>query len=185
MLQDRLKWNEKYRSGEYPDESAAIVTKYATLARGKKALDIAAGNGRNALFLAEQGFSVDAVDISDAGLNLFAAEHANIHPICADLDDFDIPANRYDLIINIKYLNRRLFPYIREGLAPDGILIFQTFLDSPIPVTDQPACRDYLLRENELLHAFLSLKILLYKESEEKKNDEAAYLVSLIGIKIS
>ena len=81
MLQDRLKWNEKYRSGEYPDESAAIVTKYATLARGKKALDIAAGNGRNALFLAEQGFSVDAVDISDAGLNLFAAEHANIHPM--------------------------------------------------------------------------------------------------------
>ena len=61
---------------------------------------------------------------------------------------------------------------------------FQTFLDSPIPGTDQPACRDYLLRENELLHAFLSLKIVLYTETEEKKNDETAYLASLIGIKI-
>jgi hypothetical protein len=78
-----------------------------------------------------------------------------------------------------------LFPYIREGLAPSGILIFQTFLDSPIPGTDQPPCRDYLLRENELLHAFLSLKIVLYTETEEKKNDETAYLASLIGIKIS
>jgi SAM-dependent methyltransferase len=155
MLQDRLKWNEKYQSENYPDEPAAIVKQYVELAGGKNALDIAAGNGRNALFLARQGFVVDAVDISDAGLNLFAAKHPNIHPICADLDDFDIPANRYDLIINIKYLNRRLFPYIREGLTPGGVLIFQTFLDSPDPGTDQPACRDYLLRENELLHAFL------------------------------
>ncbi len=183
MLHDRLKWNEKYQSENYPDEPAAIVKQYVELAGGKNALDIAAGNGRNALFLARQGFVVDAVDISDAGLNLFAAKHPNIHPICADLDDFDIPANRYDLIINIKYLNRRLFPYIREGLTPGGVLIFQTFLDSPDPGTDQPACRDYLLRENELLHAFLFLKILLYKESEEKKNDETAYLVTLVGIK--
>jgi tellurite methyltransferase len=185
MLQDRLKWNEKYQSERYPDEPAAIVKEYARLANGKKALDIAAGNGRNALYLAHQGFNVDAVDISDTGLNLFAARHPNIHPICADLDDFDIPFSRYDLIINIKFLNRRLFPFICEGLAPGGILIFQTFLDSSMPGTDQPACRDYLLHENELLQAFLSLRILLYKESEANKNDKAACLASLIGIKIS
>jgi len=184
MLQDRLKWNEKYQSQSYPDEPAAIVKEYAKLASGKKALDIAAGNGRNALFLAQQGFSVNAVDISDAGLTLFAARHANIHPICADLDDFDIPSKRYDLIINIKYLNRRLLPYIYEGLAPGGVLIFQTFLDSPRPDTAQPACQDYLLRKNELLHAFLSLRIIRYKESEEKKNQETAFLASLIGIKV-
>ncbi len=81
MLQDRLKWNEKYQSENYPDEPAAIVKEYGQLASGIKALDIAAGNGRNALFLAGQGFAVDAVDISDAGLNLFAAKHPNIHPM--------------------------------------------------------------------------------------------------------
>ncbi len=185
MLQDRLKWNEKYQSQSYPDEPAAIVKEYAKLASGKNALDIAAGNGRNSLFLAHQGFSVDAVDISDTGLNLFASEHANIHPICADLDDFDIPSKRYDLIINIKFLNRRLFPYIRDGLAPGGVLIFQTFLDSSNPDTDRPVCQDYLLRKNELLHAFLSLRILRYKESEEKKNQETVCLASLIGIRTS
>jgi SAM-dependent methyltransferase len=184
MLQDRQKWNEKYQSQSYPDEPAAIVKEYAKLASGKKALDIAAGNGRNSLFLAQQGFSVDAVDISDTGLNLFAPKHANIHPICADLDDFDIPSKRYDLIINIKFLNRRLFPYIYEGLALGGILIFQTFLDTSNPDADQPACQDYLLQKNELRHAFLSLRIIHYKESEEKKNEETAYLVTLVGIKI-
>lgn len=183
-MQDRLKWNEKYRSKNASEEPAAIVKQYFHLAAGKNALDIAAGNGRNSLFLARQGFGVDAVDITDNGLARFAGKHPGIHPICADLDDFDIPANRYNLIVNIKYLNRRLFPYIREGLVPGGILIFETFLDSPNPVENQPHCRDYLLRENELLHAFLSLKIVCYKEAKEETDAEGAWLASLVGIKI-
>jgi tellurite methyltransferase len=184
MRQDRLKWNEKYQNQNYPDEPAAIVRQYFNLAAGKNALDIAAGNGRNALFLARQGFVVDAVDIADAGLAKFAGKHPGVHPICADLDDFDIPANRYDLIVNIKYLNRRLFPYIREGLTKDGVLIFETFLASPDPANEQPISRDYLLQENELLHAFASLKIVLYQEADETDHDETAHLASLVGIKI-
>jgi SAM-dependent methyltransferase len=184
MHQDRLKWNEKYQSGEYPDEPAQIVRQYANLSSGKTALDIAAGNGRNALFLARQSFVVDAVDIADTGLAQFAGKHPGIQPICADLDDFDIPASRYDLIVNIKYLNRRLFPYIREGLAPGGVLIFETFLDSSNPAKGQPSCQDYLLRENELLHAFLSLKIVSYQEAKDEEDAEAAWLASLVGIKI-
>ena len=184
MRQDRLKWNERYQRQNYPDEPAAIVKQYVELASGQNALDIAAGNGRNAIFLARQGFVVDAIDISDTGLAQFAGKHPGIQPICADLDEFDIPANRYDLIVNIKYLNRRLFPCIREGLAPGGVLIFETFLDSPNPAKAEPNCRDYLLRENELVNAFSSLKIVLYKESEETDHDDAAYLASLVGIKI-
>jgi SAM-dependent methyltransferase len=184
MLQDRLKWNEKYQNQSYPDEPAVIVKENVKLARGKNALDIAAGNGRNALFLARQGFVVDAVDIADTGLAQFAGKHPGIQPICADLDDFDIPAHRYDLIVNIKYLNRRLFPYIREGLAPGGVLIFETFLESQHPAMGQPGCRDYLLRENELLHAFLKLQIVYYKEAKDEEDSEAARLASLVGIKI-
>ena len=183
MRQDRLKWNENYLSKNYPDEPAAIVKQFARLAGGKRALDIAAGNGHNALFLADIGFAVEAVDISDQGLNLFAGKHPGIHAICVDLDHFDIPAGRYDLIINIKYLNRRLFPYIHEGLSPGGMLIFQTLLDTPDPKKDPPICRDYLLRENELLHAFLPLKIVFYSETEEKNNGEASQLASLVGLR--
>ena len=184
MRRDRLKWNEKYQCQNQPDKPAEIVQQYFDLAGGKRALDIAAGNGRNALFLARQGFGVDAVDIADKGLAQFAGKHPGIHPICADLDDFDIPAKRYDLILNIKYLNRRLFPYIREGLVPGGILIFETFLDSQNPTKNQPRCRDYLLRENELLNAFSSLKIMYHKEAKDEKDAEAAWLASLVGIKI-
>jgi SAM-dependent methyltransferase len=184
VWQDRRKWNQKYLSQYYSDEPAAIVKEYANLARGKRALDIAAGNGRSALFLARQGFVVDAVDIADTGLAKFAGKHPGVHPICADLDDFDIPANRYDLIVNIKYLNRRLFPYIREGLVSGGVLIFETLLDAPGATIKETICRDYLLRENELLHAFLSLKIVCYKEAKYEKDAEAIWLASLVGIKV-
>ncbi|MEJ2729054.1 MAG: methyltransferase domain-containing protein [Deltaproteobacteria bacterium] len=183
MRKDRLKWNEKFQTGNYPTEPATIVKHFFKLAAGKRALDVAAGNGRNALFLAKQGFVVDAVDISDTGLAQFAGKHSAIHPVCADLDVFDIPAERYDLIINIKYLNRRLFPYIREGLVSGGVLIFETLLDSPDLTKNKLCCRDYLLRENELLHAFLSLKIVLYQEAEDKHHDETAFSASLVGIK--
>jgi SAM-dependent methyltransferase len=184
MLRDRLKWNEKYQNANYPDYPAAIVKQYANLVKGGKALDIAAGNGRNAIFLARQGFVVDAVDIADTGLAQFAGKHPGIRSVCADLDSYDIAANRYDLIVNLKYLNRRLFPYIREGLAAGGVLIFETFLESQHPAADQPGCRDYLLRENELLHAFLSMQIVYYKETKDEKDAETARLASLVAIKI-
>ncbi|MGD8961735.1 MAG: class I SAM-dependent methyltransferase [Desulfobacterales bacterium] len=184
MLQDRLKWNARYQTETFPNAPSAIVKKYAKMASGKKALDIAAGNGRNALFLAGQGFVVDAIDIAETGLSLFSGRHPHVRSICADFDDFNIPANRYDLIVNIKFLNRRLFPYIKAGLNPGGILIFQTYLDLSDPAQTSPDHADYYLRENELLHAFLSLKILLYSETEEPKNSETNWLASLVAIKI-
>ena len=184
MWQDRLKWNEKYQTQHCSDVPAAIVKQYAGLAGGTIALDIATGNGRNAIFMAKKGFVVDAVDIAETGLAQFAGKYPGIHPICADLDEFEIAANRYDLIVNIKYLNRRLFPYIRKGLAQNGMLIFETFLDKQDPTTNQHVCRDYLLQENELLQAFLSLKIVCYKEAKHEKDADAAWLASLVGIKI-
>ena len=185
MQQDRIKWNQKYKKKKYPREPAQILKDHAHLAQTGKALDIGAGNGRHSIFLAEQGFSVDAIDISDIGLAKFAGRHPKIHAVCADLDTFEIPRNRYDLIVNIKYLNRRLFPYINEGLKAGGILIFETFLESGEDTENQSACRDYLLRKNELLHAFLSLRILNYQEGNKTEQNETGQVASLVGIKTS
>ena len=72
MRQDRIKWNAKYQRGSEISEPSLIVREFFSLASGKRVLDIAAGNGRNAIYLAEHGFDVDAVDISETGLALFA-----------------------------------------------------------------------------------------------------------------
>jgi SAM-dependent methyltransferase len=183
VRKDRIKWNAKYRQHAYPTEVSGIVKDFYHLASGSTALDIAAGSGRNSLFLAEQGFCVDAVDVSDAGLALFAGRHSAIRPICADLDTSDIPAGRYDLVVNILYLNRRLFPQIREGLKPGGLLIFESLIEAPGRANDSGHCRDYLLRENELLHAFLSMRVIYYREERSSGPDESKPLASLVAVR--
>jgi SAM-dependent methyltransferase len=165
MKDDREKWNRKHREGGGPEGPSDIVSRFWTLAPPGRALDIAAGAGRNARFLAEKGFLVDAVDISDVAVERLAECHANVTAIQADLDTWEIPENRYSLILNIRFLSRRLFPYIREALIPGGVFIAETFLESP-GEENHFSRRDFLLRENELLHGFLALRIRHYAERE-------------------
>ena len=160
-----------------------IVEDHAGLASPGRALDIASGLGKNAAYLARNGFSVDAVDISDAALAGYGKSCPGVRPICADLDLFDITPGRYDLILNIRFLQRRLFPQIIDGLAPGGVLIFETWIRHPEDPSLDPVPKDYLLRENELLHAFLSLGIRYYKEWHLVEGGRNALMASLVGKK--
>jgi SAM-dependent methyltransferase len=182
-LDDRTRWDEKYRREVHPSEAAGVVKRFYRLSPANKALDIAAGNGRHAVFLARKGFSVDAVDISEVGLSRFAAVHPAIRAICADLDDFDIPSSCYDLIINVKFLSRRLFPYLREGLRPGGVLIFHSLLEPGASNGNPEHCRDYLLRINELLHAFIGMRIIYYREGVDPESDNKDEMATLVAVR--
>lgn len=181
METDREKWNIRYKEEEFPwKEPSCILKRFYSISRKGRALDIAAGLGRNSLFLAEKGFIVDAVELSDVAVEKLKKLHKNINVIHEDLDYFNIPQKSYDLILNINYLNRRLFPQIIEGLKDNGVLIFETFLlEEGIEIK-----KDYFLRRNELLHSFLKLHILFYEEKEKRKpTGETSYTASLVGIK--
>ncbi len=180
MKADRVRWNRKYRDQTHPTGTSAIVKRYFRRARQGRALDLACGNGRNALFLVDQGFQVDAVDISDAGLSLVPRRPHRLHLVCADLDTFSIPRKCFDLILNIRYLNRRLFPYILEGLKRGGLLIFETYLEKKGATPKKISCRDHLLRPNELLHAFIGMHILYY---EEKADPDGGFTASLVAVR--
>ena len=183
MQKDREKWNRRYRSKQYPSRPSKIVRQYYHLARRGRALDIAAGNCRNAIFLSDKGFVVDALDISDVGLALQCAGNPNINRICADLEKFFLPANRYELILNLKYLNRLLFPQIIESLLPGGVLIFETFLKTDLPADKVKMRPEHLLDENELLHGFTSLKIKFYRETFVATAGDPYPKASLIAFK--
>jgi len=150
MKEDRIKWNRKHNGASGPGEPAAIIRDWFRLAPAGRALDIAAGTGGNALFLAEKGFEVHAVDISEVGLRQVAGLHPRIHPICADLDTFEIPEAFYSLIVCIRFLDRRIFPRIAAGLVTGGVLLFETFLSTPETVENRPRCADYLLKNEEM-----------------------------------
>jgi SAM-dependent methyltransferase len=139
-------------------EVEPILEKYIKEARVGNALDIACGIGRNTHFLAEKGFLVDAVDLSDYALSQ-VKDIATINKIEADLDTYNLEFNKYDLIVNINYLNRRFFPQIKEALKSGGVIVFDTFIVAHGDF-DQPSNPEYLLRKNELLHALKGFDIV-------------------------
>ena len=185
MREDCLRWNKKHQQKDnQPAAPSRLLTAYHHLAPPPgRALGLASGNCRNAQFLAQKGYAVDAVDISDVALKKYGKHSPNLNPICADLDTFDIPPSTYQLIVNIRFLNRRLFPYIIEGLKPGGCLIFESFLDTPQPNPHHPTCRDYLLRENERLVVFLKLKIVYYSEIHGRDAHEPYESAALVALK--
>lgn len=165
MLEDKIRWNERYQSAPMPSGVAKVVAEHYGKAEAGRALDIACGKGRHATFLAHQGFTVDAIDFSDYALAQIE-NHPNIIKIEADLDDYRFVAERYALIVNCNYLNRGHFASIREALQSGGLLIYETFLQAEGEGYHQPSKPEYLLQPNELLRAFASLHILYYEERD-------------------
>ncbi|MDH5561583.1 MAG: class I SAM-dependent methyltransferase [Deltaproteobacteria bacterium] len=165
MQEDRVRWNKRYMKNNYSSEPSQIILDYFHLAKVGKALDIGAGTGRNSLFLSQQGFEVDSVDISELALERIEKNNPKIKTFHADLDDFELEENSYELIININFLLRRLYKPIIKALKKDGILIFQTFLDSPhLENTTRTVHKAFYLKSNELLKAFGEFQILFYEE---------------------
>ena len=100
-----------------------------------------------------------------------------------DADSFPIPENRYGLIVNIRFLQRRLFPLIVAGLVPGGVLIFETFIDSTSRSGSwSPSRKEYLLREKELIDAFSGMEIVLYREVDTPEGtDGPRRIASLVA----
>lgn len=185
MQSDQVKWDTRHQENPIIGEPLEILKKYITHITPKenpKALDIACGMGRNSRFMRDCGFCVESVDISDFAITSLQNEH-NIHAFCADLDTFKIPPQSFDLICNSYFLERRLFPFIREGLKKDGILVFETFAKSERESQNAFASdSSHLLHKNELLHAFLDLEILFYEETLiQRTQDSLALVARLVG----
>ena len=173
---DRIKWDAKYRKKKpIRSDPSRIVTKYWHKASPGKALDIACGGGRNSLFLAQNGFTVDAVDVSTVAIGYLTGQHANINALREDLDTWRIPPDHYDLIINIRFLDRNLFSQIQAGLKIGGLLIFESFLNGE---TDK-----YCLMSNELLHTFRNFRVIYYEEKTTDPDEKYDQLASFVAQK--
>src|SRR5258708_7662561 len=135
-------WNERYRLREHPDEDldaapTLLVTATAAKLVPGKALDLACGAGRNALWLAERGWEVTAVDGAHAAVEILrtrAVERGlKINTVVADLEkgEFEIEPSRWDLVAICYYLQRNLFEPAKRGVAPGGILISIVHMSEP------------------------------------------------------
>jgi len=167
------KWDQAYQQADFSSAKVATVlsdNSYLLPLSGGDALDLACGRAGNAQFLAKNGFTVDAIDISSIvldGLASYAMENKlQINTILRNVESDGMPEKRYDVIVVSYFLNRELFPQIVESLKPGGLLFYQTW--SQLKVTDAgPSNPEFRLEAGELLDLCDSLQIILYRENGE------------------
>ena len=180
-LQDKEKWNSKYNCDEFitGKEPCKWLIKNANLLNGNgKALDIAAGEGRNSVFAASLGYEVICMDISEIGLGkaktLAKEKNLDVTIISIDLDNTSLPENEYDLVICFNFLERKLFPEIKKTLKSNGILVYETFTMDYLKYSNFK--KQWVLQQNELLKVFKDFRILRYQEVDEDPNGFASLI---------
>jgi tellurite methyltransferase len=168
----RERWNERRSQGgfePFPDPPARwLVDNDALLGTGGRALDVACGDGRNALHLARLGFEVDAVDVSDVAIDALRAaapgRAPGVRARVLDLEREPLPVAAYDVVLNFNYLQRDLFGALERALRPGGWLVFETLGRAHIDELGKRINPAYVLADNELLHAFPGLRVRRYRE---------------------
>jgi len=187
---EQERWEAKHTAEQEPGEPAAFLRQIFQTGPWEiqpgRALDIATGKGRNALFLAEQGFTVDAIDISEVGLQQAQRQAEKqgltLNLVQADLASFEFPDSAYDLILNINFLLRSLVPKIKNALLPGGYIIFDTYLLDQQDL-GHPRNPAYLLNHNELLDLFRGFRILCYQEGKFFVDGKESFRAELLGQK--
>lgn len=190
LKSDRKRWNERFKGKRFAfgQKPNSFLRNHIALLPKGKALDLAAGEGRNAVFLAEQGFKVDAVDISETGLRkteqLAQKKGVKVHTILADLDTYRIKKGEYDLITDFYFLNRNIISKIKRGLKKGGRVIFETYLLEHRGLhAGGPKNPKYFLKPNEPLRLFKGFRILFYREGVFEEGGKPKAIASLIAQK--
>ncbi len=191
MKTDQKRWDKRFGRKEFAlgKEPNPFLKRHIHLLPKGRALDVATGEGRNAVFLAQNGFEVDAMDISEKGLKkarkLAREKGVKINTFLVDLDQYQIEKERYDLIANFYFLKRRLIPRIRNGLKKGGKVIFETYLlEHRALATGGPKQAKYFLKPNEPLKLFKKFRIQFYREGIFREGGKRKAVARLIAEKI-
>ena len=185
-LADSQHWNKKYTEEIdmwLANQPHPLVLDYADLISAKgHILDAASGVGADALYLAQKGHKVFAVDIAYVGLHAaqerFREHHLEYRGAVVDLSGPWLPPNRFDAILNFYFLERATFPVYRRALKPGGLLFFETFQKN-----DQPRKHpQYYLDPEELITAFADFEILKF-EQRESSSDSGKLIAQLVARK--
>ncbi|GAA4334391.1 methyltransferase domain-containing protein [Pigmentiphaga soli] len=170
---DQLRWNRRYAEGSYRSRSmpSPFLEHWLGHVPAGRALDVACGAGRNALRLAEAGFAVDAVDISTVALEM-AGEEARRRQLtvnwqAGDLDSLAFEPGAYQLITVFRFHDPALWPRLIKALAPDGWILVEHHLRTPLPVAG-PESEAFRIAPGELLDVFKALRIVHYSEKIEE-----------------
>ena len=165
---DRIKWDQRFARSNEIDIAPPnwLMEVEASLPQQGYALDIAAGAGRLAIWMASRGLDVLAVDISRTGLELArqgaAAKGLQIETLAEDLEAEPLPEGPFDLITCFNYRQRDLFPFICKRLKVGGLFLSEVATVSNLERHAHPSLK-YLAEQGELRQDCAPLEIVYYR----------------------
>ena len=162
-------WNERYKEQVFAyGMEANDFLQEQTFPLGSKILCLAEGEGRNGVYLAEQGHDVTCVDYSEEGVRKMAQlaemKGVQIHPVCADLNEFEFKENTWDAIVIIfghfpSELRTKVHAKIYQALKPGGKLVLEAYHKNQLKYkTGGPMTDTLLYSEDELRADFINFK---------------------------
>lgn len=168
-LADRQKWDARYAVADnVPREPSEVLLSLAHFlpSRGR-ALEVAGGGGRHAIWLAQRGLDVKLIDISPIGLALARRRAAEaglaIDTVEIDLEQQPPPAGPFDLILIAYYYCPTLVPRFHKHLAPGGLLVVIQPTRQNLERHDKPPA-GFLYEPGELRRLAVGLEIEHYAE---------------------
>jgi tellurite methyltransferase len=143
------------------------------------------GRGRHALVLARCGFTVFGVDrrldaLQDAAAQLEKSGH-RLRAWCADLTASPLPPARFELIVVTRYLQRDLFPTLKQALVPGGAILYETFTERQLAHGRGPTSPNHLLRAGELRPYFDDFDVMFYEEVTEPEAVARIVAIAPVG----
>jgi ubiquinone/menaquinone biosynthesis C-methylase UbiE len=177
---EKNRWNAKYSAGSHtgldPDEFLVrAFDQFLAAEPPGRALDLAGGAGRHAVWLAQHAWKVKLIDVSDVAVHLAdqRARELTSGSMTTEVRDVsawpDLGNNQFDLILVFYFLDRQLFPALIRALKPSGFLIYRTYTLEHRQFKHGPSDPKYLLAPDELRNAFAGFEILHYAETVTDK----------------
>ena len=182
-------WNERYKQDEYhfgTEPNAFLLSQVVRLKPGMSCLAVADGEGRNGVWLAEQGLQVLSVDNSSVAIAkaraLAKLRNVNMGVELVDLALWDWPEAEFDVVVGIfiqfaaPELRSQLFANIKRCLKPGGMLILQGYTPRQLEYrTGGPSQIENLYTETMLREAFFDMEILYLHEHDDIINEGAGH----------
>jgi SAM-dependent methyltransferase len=178
-------WDERYSREEFiygTEPNEFLAAQVGVIAPGP-VLDIGCGEGRNAVFLAERGYEVTAVDQSPIGLRkaerLAAERGVRITTMQADLSEFAIRPGHWAGIVSIfchlpTSVRRSLYPSLVRGLRPGGVVLMEAYAPAQIGrQTGGPSDPDRMMTLDRLREEMVGLEWVLGEEKEREVREGA------------
>ena len=164
------------------EPTSAWVTRWSHLvSKNSSVLDIACGHGRHMRHFAAQGHAVIGVDRNPEAIA--AVSHLG-ETLCGDIENGPWPlvARAFGAVVVTNYLWRPLWPRILASLAPNGVLIYETF-SAGNETVGKPSRPDFLLNTGELLTVCKDLRIVAFEEGFIARPDR--FVQRIVAIKSS